>query len=69
MSNITRYCSCCGTELTNSYIQVKDNYLVVKYFESHKENRFCSTDCIASYLCAETVFIGDDDDYLDDEEE
>ncbi|MCI8459427.1 MAG: hypothetical protein HFE46_07170 [Clostridia bacterium] len=57
---------------------VQDNYLIVKYFDDYKSNRFCSQECACEALMIESVErqylpLDDDEEYdednMEDEEE
>lgn len=66
----TRYCSNCGLPIEgNKYIKVLDNYLQVKYFETDELNCFCSEECLLDYISADTVYIDDQDESQEEEDE
>lgn len=59
-------CAKCGKNLfdedgfsTQSYITVRDNFMVLKFFqfEDGQDNMFCDEHCLAEYLSAEEVEI------------
>lgn len=52
-------CSHCGNELEDAFVTVRDNFLIVKYFdyEDGQDNMFCDHLCLANSLSAETVYV------------
>lgn len=52
-------CSVCGKEIdavNEGYVKILDNFLQIKYFDTDEENCFCSDECMAKSLSAETVY-------------
>ncbi len=61
-------CATCGMYIAPGHcIMIRDNFLVVKYFDDNKSNRFCSSECLMEALFAEEV--DDDEVPLDSDEE
>ena len=48
-------CSECGKEIKNTYFTILDNFLIIKYFDSDKDNIFCSQECLNKALTIEEV--------------
>jgi hypothetical protein len=48
-------CANCGCDIHkgDTYYKVKDNYLLVKYFDSDEDSIFCSQDCLCEALSAD----------------
>lgn len=53
------YCSHCDKKLDFDFLTIRYNFLVVKFFEEEdgSDNMFCSSDCLANSLSADTVYI------------
>ena len=49
------YCANCGCEIHGDVYMVLDNFLIVKYFDDNKSNRFCSQSCACEALMIESV--------------
>lgn len=49
------YCANCGCEIHSEVYMVRDNFLIVKYFDDNKSNRFCSKECACEALMIESV--------------
>jgi hypothetical protein len=54
---ITLYCAECGHEITDEYYTYRDNFLQRYFFESSKENIFCSSECAAKTAMLESRLI------------
>ena len=68
------YCANCGDELDSEMgaFILRDNFLIVKYFDNYKSNRFCSYQCACEALNGAFVDFADlplDDDEEDDDDE
>lgn len=52
-------CAECGEECKYYYLTVRDNFLIVKYFEDQDglDNIFCSDECLQQYLSVDMVSI------------
>ncbi|MGC6767586.1 hypothetical protein [Enterococcus sp. LJL51] len=52
-------CAHCQKELSDSFVTVRDNFLIVKFFQfaDGEDNIFCDNDCLANYLSAEEILI------------
>lgn len=50
-------CSDCGAELKDSFLTVRDIFLVFEFFKESDgaDNIFCNSNCLANYLLAEVV--------------
>lgn len=62
------YCANCGEEIDNEIgtLMFQDNFLITKYFDDYKSNRFCCRQCACEALsCA---FVDIDELPLDDDE-
>lgn len=67
-------CANCGCEIHGDIYMVRDNYLIVKYFDDYKSNRFCSRECACEALMIESVErqdlpLDDDEEYDEDNAE
>lgn len=49
------YCANCGSKINDDVYMFTDNYLMIKYFDNNKSNRFCSRDCACEALMLEQV--------------
>lgn len=52
-------CAHCGNVLEDEYATIRDNHLILKYFdyENGEDNIFCDNDCLAKALSAETIHL------------
>lgn len=48
-------CAYCRNVLEDEYLMVRDNFLLIKYFETEESNMFCDEYCLAESLFADTV--------------
>lgn len=57
-------CAYCGKKLSQGeeFFTVKDNFLIVKYFDSYSDNRFCSKECVCKALSVESEYVGEDNE-------
>lgn len=57
-------CAYCGKKLNHGeeYLTIKDNFLIVKYFDSYSDNRFCSEECVCKALSVEREYVGEDNE-------
>lgn len=67
-------CANCGQKLDEQMgvFVLQDNFLITKYFDDYKSNRFCSSLCAAEALFGEYVPFNElplDDDEKETEEE
>lgn len=62
VDNKVIYCSNCGNEIERVYYVCSDNFLQAKYFDTDKENIFCSHECFCEYLMLDEIEIKDDGD-------
>lgn len=48
-------CAECGCDIQNgeTYYKVKDNYLLVNYFDTDEASIFCSQDCLCKAISAD----------------
>lgn len=48
-------CANCGCDIhkDSPYYKVKDNFLLVKYFDSDIDSIFCSQDCLCEFISAD----------------
>lgn len=62
------YCAECGREIDNEIgaFMFQDNFLILKYFDDYKSNRFCSEQCACEALMG--AFVDIKDLPLDDDE-
>lgn len=54
-----KICATCGADIDTAktgYIKCLDNFLQIKYFDSEKDNVFCSEECACKSLMIERVF-------------
>ncbi|MFL2100073.1 hypothetical protein [Desemzia sp. FAM 23989] len=58
----TSRCAHCNTELKEEYVTVRDNHMILNYFdfENGEDNIFCDKYCLADALSAETILIEED---------
>lgn len=68
------YCANCGEEIDNEIgaFMFQDNFLIIKYFDDYKSNRFCCRKCACEALMGTFVSIEElpiDDDEISEEEE
>lgn len=61
------YCANCNSEIHDDVYMFMDNYLIIKYFDDNKSNRFCSRDCACEALMLE--WVERDEIPLDEDEE
>lgn len=63
------YCASCGMEIDEEIgaYMFRDNFLILKYFDDYKSNRFCSMECACDALFGGYVDFSDLP--LDDDEE
>ncbi len=62
------YCANCGKELDDGVYMFQDNFLIVKYFDDYKSNRFCDSQCACESLMGQYIF-NEDEIPLDEDEE
>ena len=58
-------CAECGKEIEYSYWMCYDNFIQAKYFDTVKQNVFCSEKCLHESMSIEEVFLDDEDDICD----
>ena len=58
-------CAECGKVIEHSYWMCYDNFIQAKYFDSAKENIFCSEECLHEAMSIEEVFLDDEDNICD----
>lgn len=48
-------CANCGCDIPKgeTYYKVKDNYLLVNYFDTDEDSVFCSQDCLCEAISAD----------------
>ena len=54
-------CAECGEPIVEEYYQCLDNFIQVKYFDSEKENIFCSQECFCKYVQLELQEVSDNE--------
>lgn len=52
-------CAYCKNDLENEYVTIRDNHLILNYFdyENGEDNMFCDNNCLARGLFVETVYV------------
>lgn len=52
-------CAECGGDITegDEYFRVEDNFIQANYFESEKDNVFCSQDCLCDSLSVQSYYL------------
>ena len=58
------YCSNCKKRINGSFITVRDNFMIRKFFqfEDGSDNVFCGSECLANFLSSEEIFLDEEDD-------
>ena len=64
-------CAYCGKKLIHGeeYLTIKDNFLIVKYFDSYLDNRFCSEECVCKALSVEREYVGENSENNETDED
>ena len=48
-------CAKCNKQIEGTYYSCLDNFLQTKYFDTEKENIFCSKECFCEYVTLEEI--------------
>lgn len=52
-------CSECGAQIEDTYFKCLDDCLIANFFDTDKENCFCSEECFCKYMSLEELEIED----------
>lgn len=53
------HCSECGAQIEDTYFKCLDDCLIANFFDTDKENCFCSEECFCKYMSLEELEIED----------